>query len=438
VHIRSHRTPPEEAPIRSAAALALGASALLVFGMALAQPHAALQASARGLAVWWEVLFPALFPFFVLSELLLGFGVVHFAGTLLDPLMRPLFRLPGAGGFVVAMGFASGYPVGARLTSRLIDQKLVKPAEGQRLVEITTTSDPIFLIGAVGVGFFGRPEALPVLAIAHYGGAMLLGFLGRWRRDGREFQDQDAPENLDESASKDAGNSPHGTRRPGLGRWKAALDAMRLARRADGRPFGVMLQQAVSSSLGLMVIVGGLVVFFSAALDLLLASGALEFFRHLVAALLHLAGMPQGLYPAFLQGAFEVTLGSRAAAQASGAEGLLPLEDRLAAAAFVLSWAGLSVHAQVAGLMSRVAWRYGRFARFRFLHGIVAAAIAYLVWPFFRPLSSGALAAWLPASPASAGSFVLWPLAMAAGTLIVIALLGGALRLMDRIRPPRA
>jgi len=437
VRIRSRRTPPKEAPIGNFAALALGASSLFVLGMALAQPHAALQASARGLAVWWEVLFPALFPFFVLSELLLGFGVVHFAGTLLDPLMRPLFRLPGAGGFVVAMGFASGYPVGARLTSRLIEQRLVNPAEGQRLVEITTTSDPIFLIGAVGVGFFGRPEALPVLAIAHYGGAMLLGFLGRWRRDGREFQD--APESLPEGAPEAfTDDSPNGARRPGRGRWKAALEAMRRARQADGRPFGVMLQQAVSSSLGLMVIVGGLVVFFSAALDLLLASGALEFFRHLVAAFLHLAGMPQGLYPAFLQGAFEVTLGSRAAAQASGAEGLLPLEDRLAAAAFVLSWAGLSVHAQVAGLMSRVPWRYGRFARFRFLHGIVAAIIAYLVWPFFRPLSADALGAWLPSSAASAGSFLLWPLATAAVTLLAIAFCGGALRLIRRIRPPRA
>ncbi len=40
--------------------------------------------------------------------MILSFGIVHFFGTLLDPLMRPLFRVPGIGGFVMAMGFASG------------------------------------------------------------------------------------------------------------------------------------------------------------------------------------------------------------------------------------------------------------------------------------------------------------------------------------------
>ena len=149
--------------------LGVGGAALFVGGLALGMPNIALEASIRGVQVWWDVLFPALFPFFVLSELLLGFGVVHFAGTLLDPLMRPLFRLPGIGGFVVAMGFVSGYPVGARLTARLMEQKSVTRVQGERLVEITTTSDPIFLIGAVSVGFFGQPQAVPILAVLTMG-----------------------------------------------------------------------------------------------------------------------------------------------------------------------------------------------------------------------------------------------------------------------------
>ena len=86
-------------------------------------PEAALQSALRGLAIWWDVLFPSLFPFFVISEVLLGFGVVHLIGTLLDPMMRPLFRIPGAGGFVAAMGYVSGYPVGAKLTAKLWEQK---------------------------------------------------------------------------------------------------------------------------------------------------------------------------------------------------------------------------------------------------------------------------------------------------------------------------
>ncbi|MGG2201756.1 nucleoside recognition domain-containing protein [Paenibacillus validus] len=109
-------------------------AAVLLACMMLIFPEPSFRASIKGIAIWWDVLFPALFPFFVISEMMLGIGIVHFFGTLLDPMMRPLFRVPGIGGFVMAMGFASGYPIGARLTSQLWDQRIVTREEGERLV----------------------------------------------------------------------------------------------------------------------------------------------------------------------------------------------------------------------------------------------------------------------------------------------------------------
>lgn len=352
------------------AALTVGMAIALIGGLALAMPDIALSASLKGLAVWWEVLFPALFPFFVLSEILLGFGIVHLTGTLLDPLMRPLFRIPGAGGFVVAMGFASGYPVGARLTSRLMEGKLLNRGEGERLVAMTTSSDPIFLIGAVCIGFFGRSDIVPVLAVAHYGGAMLLGLLLRWTGRGEKMTS--------------AVERPPASKRSRGGRIREAFAAMYEARQADGRTFAAMLQDALRSSLQLMIVVGGLVVFFSATLSLLIHSGLLEGLRHLITLALQAFGASPRLSDSLVSGTFEVTLGAQGAAEAGAGAGggpLPPLIDRVAAAAFVLSWGGLSVHAQVAGLMSRTSWRYGPFLRARLLHAGMAVALVYLLWP---------------------------------------------------------
>jgi sporulation integral membrane protein YlbJ len=359
--IKPTRTEASRPANRWTAAIGIGAAVLLVCGLALAMPGTVLEASIRGLSIWWEVLFPALFPFFVLSELLLGFGVVHMAGTLLDPLMRPLFRIPGLGGFVLAMGTVSGYPVGARITSRLMEQGLVSRSEGERLVAMTTTSDPIFLIGAVCTGFFGRPGIAAVLAAAHYGGAIGLGLLLRWT--------------VPKAAAE------RGQAKPAGGRLRLALQAMHRARLADGRPFAQMLEQALRSSLQLMIVVGGLVVFFSAGLEVLTASGLLDLLRDAFGWLLHRFGLARELSVALVQGTFEVTLGARAASGA-GLLGTLPsLQDRVAAAAFVLSWAGLSVHAQVAGLMSRTSWRYGPFLRARLLHALLAVLLVYALWP---------------------------------------------------------
>jgi len=117
-------------------------------------PEEAFQASLKGLDTWWRVVFPSLLPFFIISELLIGFGVVHFLGILLEPLMRPLFRVPGIGGFVWAMGMASGNPAGPKLAARMREERAVSRMEAERLAAFTSSANPLFIFGAVAVGFF--------------------------------------------------------------------------------------------------------------------------------------------------------------------------------------------------------------------------------------------------------------------------------------------
>ncbi|CAM4450652.1 sporulation integral membrane protein YlbJ [Paenibacillus tarimensis] len=325
-------------------------------------PEEALRASSRGLSIWWDVLFPSLFPFFIISELMLGFGVVHFFGTLLDPLMRPLFRLPGIAGFVVTMGYVSGYPVGARLTAQLREKNQVTRAEGERMVAFTTTSDPIFLIGAVSVGFFHNAQLALVLAASHYGAAFLIGLLARFHdRKGASTPPR----------KQDADNPPL---------LRAAFEAMHEARISDGRVLGKLLEDAITSALRLMIVVGGLVVFFSAVMEMLNATGTLALLSSGVQSLLYAAGLPHQLSAPLVNGLFEVTLGAKAAAE-SGA----PLIHQAAAAAWVLSWAGLSVHAQVASLVSGTDIRYKPLLLARLLHSVMACALVYLLWGWFGP-----------------------------------------------------
>ncbi|WP_373288840.1 sporulation integral membrane protein YlbJ [Paenibacillus nasutitermitis] len=341
-------------------------SAMLFVLLLAAFPAASLEASIRGLSIWWQVLFPALFPFFVISELLLGFGIVHFFGRLLDPLMRPLFRLPGIGGFVVTMGYASGYPVGAKLTAQLWEQGLVNRAEGERLVAFTTTSDPIFLIGAVSIGFFHNPALAPVLAAAHYGGGLLIGFMMR-------FHDRQ-----DEPTAAAKTNPTAGRRKS---RLAEAVRAMHEARLLDGRAIGKLLQDAVQAALRLMIVVGGLVVVFSVIMELLTKGGVIGAIAHMLNGVMGLFGLPFSLSEAVVTGLFEVTLGAKASGTAAGAA----LVHQAAVAAFILSWGGLSVHAQAASLLSRTNLRYTPFLIARLVHGCIAMALVYLLWNSLGP-----------------------------------------------------
>ncbi len=121
-----------------AQSLLLAAGAVSVAVSLMVFPKQSFEASLRGLTMWWEVVFPSLLPFFILSELLIAFGVVSFLGAMLEPLMRPLFRVPGTGGFVWAMGLASGYPAGAKLTVRLRQENIISKTEAERLYPLLT------------------------------------------------------------------------------------------------------------------------------------------------------------------------------------------------------------------------------------------------------------------------------------------------------------
>lgn len=334
-----------------------------LFILMLAYPDSSWRAAERGLAIWWDVLFPSLFPFFVLSEMMLGFGIVHFIGMLLDPLMKPLFRIPGSGGFVAAMSFASGYPVSAKLTSKLREQQLITREEGERLVAFTTTSDPIFLIGAVSVGFFHNPQLAGTLALAHYGSAILVGLLMRFHARG-------------------AAPTPTGTARHTGFSLRHALHSMHEARIRDGRSLGELLRQSVISALQLMTVVGGLVVVFSVLLEVLGASGVMTQLYELVRQALTSIHLPAALAEPFVGGGFEVTLGAKASAAVPAG---VPLAFKAAAAAFILSWAGLSVHAQIASILNGTGLRYLPFIVARLIHAVLAALLVLLLWPLTGP-----------------------------------------------------
>ena len=103
--------------------LALG---LLCSALALILwPEEAMAAMKDGLSLCGNVILPSLFPFFVLSSLVVELGMSRCLGRLFQPVMAPLFRVNGACASAVALGFIGGYPVGARTAIALYENCLL-------------------------------------------------------------------------------------------------------------------------------------------------------------------------------------------------------------------------------------------------------------------------------------------------------------------------
>ena len=142
--------------------------------------NTAVASASRGLNLWLNVVFPSLFPFFVASEILYRTGFIKSLGILLEPIMRPLFNVPGCGSFALAMGITSGYPVGAKLTAKMREEKLLTKTESERLLSFTNNSGPLFIIGAVAVGMFNNPKIGFVLLFGHILACITVGIFFRF------------------------------------------------------------------------------------------------------------------------------------------------------------------------------------------------------------------------------------------------------------------
>lgn len=319
-------------------------------------PQESVDASIRGLNMWWEIVFPSLLPFFIISEMLIGFGVVKFIGVLLEPLMRPLFKVPGVGGFVWAMGMASGYPAGAKLTARLRQEGQLSKTEAERLVSFTNCSNPLFIFGAVSVGFFNNAKLGVILALAHYLGNFTVGLLMRFYGRSQNKQAQD---------EKKA--------RPSL---RAAFSALHRTRINDNRPIGKLLGDAVMSSIQTLLMIGGFIILFSVINKLLFHLGITAILAKGIEVILALFHLPVELSIPFISGLFEITLGSQMTSQIPQAT----LMHQVIITSFILAFSGFSVQAQVASILAQTDINFKPFFFARIIHGFTAALYVFILW----------------------------------------------------------
>ncbi|MCI2253213.1 sporulation integral membrane protein YlbJ [Domibacillus sp. PGB-M46] len=332
---------------------AAACSITLLAAALLFSPQTGLKAAVYGMDIWWKTVFPSLLPFLILTELMIGLGVIAFFGSILSGLMRFFFRIPGPAGVTWMLSLASGFPAGARMAAQLRTEQSITRTEAERLVAMAHSSNPLFILSAVASGFLKSPETGLLLASAHYSGAFLVGLTMRFY--GKE-------EKIERKKIKTAG----------------PLQTFKEAREKDGRVFGTLLADAVLSSVKTLVLVGGFILFFSVLTTLLHKYGVAAFLFSLLGS--NETSMP--VFKALFAGFFELTSGVQLSSSGS-----IPLPVSLLLISAILGFSGLSVHAQVAAIISETDIRFGPFFAGRILHSVYAAVITFclLSWPVSFP-----------------------------------------------------
>ncbi len=256
----------------------------------------------------------------------------------------------------MAMGLASGFPIGSLLTAKMRQNNLVTRHEGERLMSFTNTADPLFMFGAVAVGMFGYPAIGATLALAHYLSSLTLGFIMRF---------YGKTEKVIAENKQDKVNI-----------IKRAFQAQYSARKKDNRPIGQLMGDAIKSSVNTLLLVGGFIILFSVVIRILTVLGIVSTLSSVVFSLFKLLGFDPGLAPAVISGFFEVTLGCQLTGNAPAA---IPILQKVVVASSVIAWSGLSVHAQVASIISETDMSILPFVFARIIHAVLAGLYTYLI-----------------------------------------------------------
>ena len=314
-------------------------------------PQQAMQAARDGIALCGNVIVPSLFPFFVLSSLVVDLGLAAYLGRALEGVMRPLFRVGGACASAFALGFVGGYPVGAKTAIGLYEKGMCTRTEAERLLSFCNNSGPAFILGVVGAGVFASSRAGVLLYLAHAAASICVGILFRFY-----------------TAGEGAGQRGRGAR--------PQFQAQRFSTAFTGA-----VKNAFASTLNICAFV----IFFTVIIRLLVLSGFLPALAGLLGRLLSPFGLTRAWAQRLLTGALEISSG------VSTLTGEGALAGRLSMAAFMLGWAGISVHCQVLSFIGGSGLSVRTYLAGKLLHGGLSALFVGLlarVVPLEAPVSA--------------------------------------------------
>ena len=158
-------------PIEKPAAAAVVAAAILFLAYAATSEEAVCDA----LRICSAVIVPSLFPYMVVSSLIVRFGAAKELGRIFAVPTGKLLRLPGSAAGAVLLGALCGFPVGARSACELYERGEIGREDAERLIAVANNTGPAFVVEVIGAHYWGNRLFGLFLYAAQILSALLIG-----------------------------------------------------------------------------------------------------------------------------------------------------------------------------------------------------------------------------------------------------------------------
>ncbi len=273
------------------------------------------------LDIWITSVLPALFPFFVISDILISYDVIRYIPKVIKNLFKKLFNVSDNGLVVIILSMLSGFPSNARNIKNMYNSNKISKKEGEHLLYFTHFSNPMFILGTLVSIFLKKKELGLIIFISHYLPNIIIGILLRKLNTNK----------LDTNYNNDINNN-----------------------------FGLVLTKSIRKSLdSVFNILGTLTVF------LIISS-----------LLINVFNFNNGI-SLLIKSILELTSGLKELSNFNLSNSYLVI-----ASSCILSFGGLSVHMQVINELSDTDISYSNFFIGRIIQVILSLVVSYILCLF--------------------------------------------------------
>lgn len=272
------------------------------------------------LNIWVNTLIPSMFPFFVISDVLINYNITEYIPKFITKIFSRIFNINKVCTTIFFLSLISGFPSGARNIRNYYDKGLLSLEEANHILLFTHFSNPMFILTTVALFFLGNEKYGYIILISHYLGNFIIGILLR---------------------------------------NKSTMDIKNYTKDITiCQNFSKTLISAIKSSIDTLLLILGTLTSF-----LIVSYQVINFFD---------LPMYQGT---ILKGILEMTMGLKDLS-------LLNISDvyKVVISVMFISFGGLSVHMQVISQIVDTEIKYTNFLVARIYHAIISGGICYLVF----------------------------------------------------------
>ena len=274
------------------------------------------------LNIWVNNLIPSLFPFFIISDILINYNFTSYVPKIFKKMCKYLFNITDNMVTILVLSIISGFPSNARNTRTLYDNNLITLDEANHILIFSHFSNPLFILTTVSIFFFNDNQIGIILLISHYFSNFILGILFR-----NYFHHSD-------------------------------IDSSKYSKNIN---FGTVIIEATKKAVDTILLICGIVTVFMLLSTIVVNTFNFNIYNSMI-----------------IKGLFEITIGIEALGKLG-----LPMIYKSVIASCFLAFGGFSVHMQVISQISNTKISYKYFFIGRIYQMILSGIITYFIYLLF-------------------------------------------------------